>query len=76
MASDPTRTTHRFVPVSEQRRAVAVCDHGGAMQAVGCEPNHRRERRPGATSGKGSRGAQHPLASPDVYTSGRLAHDM
>ena len=50
-------------------------DHDGAMQLVGDEPTHFRERRLGATQGKGFEGARSiPSPVPNVRTLGRLAH--
>ena len=62
-------------PANERGRAGAVFDHGDAMLAAGDEPDPDRERRQDTPGRKGSRGAQRPLASPNVRTLGRLAHD-
>ena len=44
------------------------------MQVVGDEPSHVRERRPGATGGKGFEGeCSIPSPDPNVRTLGRLA---
>ena len=54
--------------------AVTLCDYDGAMQVVGDEPSHVRERRPGATGGKGFEGeCSIPSPDPNVRTLGRLA---
>ena len=51
-------------------------DHDGAMQLVGDEPMHCRERRLGATQGKGFEGERSiPSPEPNVRTLGRLAPD-
>ena len=77
-ASGPARTssTTAAFPRTSTAAPSLVYDHGGAMQVVGNEANHHRERRQDAPRRQGvRRGAQHPLASPNVRTLGRLAHD-
>ena len=59
--------------VAVRGRAGAVFGYGDAMLAAGDELNPDRERRQDAPRRVGSRGAQRPLASPNVRTLGRLA---
>ena len=61
--TDTDRIDDDRVPPNEHGRAVAVGGHDVAMQVVGDEPIHHRERRPGATGGQGFEGGRSvPLA--------------